>query len=196
MRCLYCYNEPLLKESGRYGTKELYSFLISRIGKLDAVVLSGGEASTCRGIVDICKQIKAFGFKIKLDTNGSKPELLKELIQEALLDFVSLDFKATKSNYKKITQSNLYDEFLQSLKLLMGVHVEFEVRTTLHDDLINESDLQQMIGVLQSVGYKNNYYIQKYLHTKSNIGNLQEPIKSLDLNSLVANFKIVLRNFR
>ena len=172
MRCQYCYNPDIvIAKAGLYTIEDLLIFLNKRVGLLDAVVLSGGEA-TIHDLKNICKEISKLGFKIKLDTNGSHPNQLKELIENNLLDFVAIDFKSTKDKFKEITKSNLYNEFLESLKILNNSSIEYEVRTTLHNDLLNEEDINEMQTVLVENGYKKDYYIQNFLET-DNLSNLR-----------------------
>jgi len=172
--------------------EDLYSFLKKRVGLLDAVVLSGGEA-TIHNLLPICKEIKEFGFKIKLDTNGSNPKLLETLLKRNLLDFVSLDFKSTKEKFKDITKSSLYERFISSLKLLTNSSINYEVRTTLHRDLLDEKDINKMQKVLNENGYKKTFYIQNFLE-EENFANLEQSSIKLDCSKLDKTLDISFRN--
>jgi len=175
MRCDYCYNpEIVFAKSSEYSLMDALEFLKTRVGLLDAVVLSGGEA-TLHNLVEFVQEIKNLGFLIKLDTNGTNYESLKELLDLNLLDFVALDYKAPQYKFTQITHSNRYEEFSQTLNLLISSDISFETRTTLHYDLLNESDINLIMKDLKQRGYKGNYYLQKFIDTKSNIGNLQNP---------------------
>lgn len=193
MRCLYCYNPDIvLAKEGNYTLNEVYAFLKKRVGLLDAVVLSGGEA-TNHDLIEICEVIKNLGFKIKLDTNGSNPKLLKKLLDNYLLDYVALDFKSTKEKFKEITNSNLYDSFLESLNLLKKSNIEYEVRTTLHEDLLDENDINQMQKVLKENDYEKEFYIQNFLEVE-NLSNLEASTKRFDKSKLENILNIVWRN--
>lgn len=193
MRCLYCYNPDIVNSmSGLYTLEDLLIFLNKRVGLLDSVVLSGGEA-TIHNLIEICKDIKSLGFKIKLDTNGSNPKQLKELLQNDLLDFVALDFKAPKYKYKEITKSNLYNNFLESLKLLIKSNIKYEVRTTLHNDLLDVNDINMMQKILYENNYTNDYFIQNFLEV-DNIANLKKSNVQFDLNNLHEKLNITWRN--
>lgn len=193
MRCQYCYNPDMVKaKSGLYTLEDLYIFLKKRVGLLDAVVLSGGEA-TCHDLRPICEEITNLGFKIKLDTNGSNPNQLKKLLDEYLLDFVAIDFKATEEKFKEITKSNYYKNFLESLEILKNSDIEYEVRTTLHNDLLNENDINEMQTVLVENGYDKEYYIQNFLETE-NLSNLKQSELYFDKSKLSSNLNIVWRN--
>lgn len=193
MRCQYCYNSDIITaKEGAFAIDEVYEFLEKRVGLLDAVVLSGGEA-TVHDLYPICKKIKEMGFKIKLDTNGSNPKLLKKLISEELLDFIALDFKAPKGKYIEITKTDLYDKFYETLIYLIDKKFDFEVRTTLHEDLLNVEDINEMIDVLVTAGYSKELYIQNFLEVE-NFGNLRQPLTSLDKDRLSEKLEIMWRN--
>lgn len=192
MRCQYCYNPDIVSSmSGLYTVEDLLIFLNKRVGLLDAVVLSGGEA-TIHNLIEICKDIKALGYKIKLDTNGSNPKQIKELIQNQLLDYVALDFKAPKDKFKEITKSNLYDNFIKSLKIIEKSTINYEVRTTVHNDLLNEDDINKMQSILVKNHYKENYYLQNFLEVE-NIANLKASTKRFDLSKLDNKLNIIWR---
>lgn len=193
MRCQYCYNYDIVtSQNGQYTVEDLMDFLMKRVGLLDSVVLSGGEASI-HDLLEICKKIKKLGFKIKLDTNGTNPELLKQLLKKKFLDFVSLDFKGTQEKYEFITKSKFYDRFIKSLKYLINSSIEYEVRTTLHKDLLNEEDINFMQKVLKDEGYKKTFFIQNFLETK-NFANLKDSKKLFDTTKLHKTLDIVFRN--
>ncbi len=101
MRCSYCYNAKIVDGEGVLKNQEVFNFLQSRIGKLDAVVLSGGECTLNPDIVEFCQEIRDLGFKIKIDTNGLNPDIIKDLIDFSLVDFIALDYKAPAKNSKK-----------------------------------------------------------------------------------------------
>ncbi len=167
-------------------------FLKKRVGLLDAVVLSGGEA-TNHDLIEVCEVITNLGFKIKLDTNGSNPKLLKKLLDNYLLDYVALDFKSTKEKFKEITNSGLYDNFLESLNLLKKSNIEYEVRTTLHEDLLDENDINQMQKVLKENNYEKEFFIQNFLEVE-NLSNLKASTKRFDKSKLENILNIVWRN--
>ncbi len=174
LRCLYCYNDDLVySKEGNYSLNECLKFLRTRVGLLDSVVLSGGEASV-HNLIPFCIEIKKLGFKIKLDTNGTNLKQIKELISLNLIDYMAIDFKAPKNKFYEITKTNIYQEYIKTLKYLIKINFDFEIRTTIHSKLISSEDINKMIEVLEGIGYKNTYYLQKFLQTPTNIGNIQE----------------------
>ena len=193
MRCQYCYNPDIVNsKSGLYTVEDLLIFLNKRVGLLDAVVLSGGEA-TIHDLLPVCKEIKKLKYKIKLDTNGSNPKQLEELINHKLLDYIAIDFKAPKDKFKLITKSQQYDNFIKSLRILEKSKIKYEVRTTLHNDLLDEDDINEMQDVLLSNNYEDDFYIQKFLEVE-NIGNLKASNYMFDNSKLNSDLNIIWRN--
>jgi pyruvate formate lyase activating enzyme len=162
MRCSYCYNPEIVFGKARLSIEEIKSFLLKRIGLLDAVVMSGGECLMYPDLTNIIHEIKTLGFLVKIDTNGSSPNMLKNLLDHQLIDFVSLDFKALQEKTKLITKVDFYDEFISSCTTLLSSGIQFEVRTTYHSDLLNQVDLSEMITVLDNLGYKGKFFIQAF----------------------------------
>lgn len=171
--CSYCYNDNIVfAKTAKYSQNNILEFLKARKNLLTAVVLSGGEA-TMHEIEPFCARVKKMGFKIKLDTNGVNTKRIKNLIDKNLIDFISLDFKAPKEKFEKITLKNSYDNFHTTLKYLIDIKFPFELRTTINGTLIEENDINSMIKEAYNLGYKNTFYIQNYLQTPSNIGNIK-----------------------
>lgn len=179
MRCLYCYNTDIVfSKEGKYTEKEIIEFLESRKGLLDGVVFCGGEPTIYKeDIFSLSKRIKEMNFLIKMDTNGSNPHIIKELIDKSLIDYIALDFKAPKSKFKDITKSNFFDNFIKTLRIIISSNIESEIRTTIHSDLFNEDDINEIILTLYKEGYKGKFYLQKFLYTENNIGKLPKEKK-------------------
>lgn len=194
MRCVYCYNRDIVlcPESSLYSYEDVFEFLNRRQGLLDGVVLSGGEALE-HNLFELCTIIKSMGFKIKLDTNGLHTNALKQLILYDVLDYVALDFKAPKSKFYSITKSKEYERFEESLRFVIGCGIAHEVRTTLHSDLLNVDDINEIINTLVAFGYKNSYFIQNFLLTPTHLSNIKEPIHPFDKSRLSQDLNVVFR---
>ena len=180
MRCLYCYNPEIVLGKGTISFDSVLEFLNKRKGLLDAVVFSGGECMIHKNIAENIKKVKELGFLVKIDTNGSKPELLQQLIEEKSVDYVALDFKALPSKSESITQSNLYDSFEKSFEILLNNDVPFEVRTTYHSELISIDEISEMTSFLKKNKYTGNYYIQHFRNDTPTLGNLPNSYVSLN----------------
>ncbi|RVT77703.1 anaerobic ribonucleoside-triphosphate reductase activating protein [Flavobacterium sufflavum] len=173
MRCLYCYNPEIVLGKGSISFEKTLSFLHSRKKVLDGVVFSGGECLLHKNIIELIVEVKKMGFLIKIDTNGSQPKVLKTLIENQLIDYVALDFKALPGYFEKITQSTLFSPFEKSLHLLLESQLPFEVRTTVHSELIREKDIQLMIAYLENKKYSGNYYIQHFVNGVQTLGKME-----------------------
>lgn len=179
MRCLYCYNPEIVLGKGTISFEEAKQFLLKRVGLLDAVVFSGGECLIHKDIIAHISEIKKIGFKIKIDTNGSKPKILRELIQQRLVDYVALDYKALPKKFEGITKSKLFKPFEDSFKMLLNSTIDFEIRTTYHSDLISVDEIQEMIAYLTDNHYTGNYYIQQFKNDVKTLGNLPNSYTNL-----------------
>ena len=194
MRCLYCYNPEIVLGKGSISFEKTLTFLQSRKNLLDAVVFSGGECLVHKNILDLIAEVKKMGFLVKIDTNGSKPAVLQELIVEKLIDYVALDFKAMPTHFEKITQSNFFLPFQKSLRMLIESGLSFEVRTTVHSDLIDGNQLRQMIHYLETQNYVGNYYIQHFMNGATTLTQLGYSSKEIEHeNFSSSNIKVHFR---
>ena len=112
-----------------------------------------------------------------------------------MIDFIALDFKGDEKHFEFITNSNLYSNFLQSLRYLVSINFDFEVRTTVHSDFIDEKLVEKMAKILENEGYKGTYFLQNFLYTGENFGCIGEPVSKFDPSKINSNLKISLRNF-
>ena len=193
MRCMYCYNSDIVfAKEGRYTIDDLLAFLERRKGLLDGVVLSGGEP-TLQNLEPVCREIKAMGFAVKLDTNGLYPERVKVLVAKGLVDYIALDFKAENAKFGYITGSGQYLRFSETLDYLIAEDFDFEVRTTVHPDLLQPEEINNMMRELQRRGYRGTYYLQPFVETPNNIANLAKPEKTFDKTKLQKTVPVVWR---
>ena len=140
--CFYCHNRSLINRNHiLLNTAYVMDFLKKRSSILDGVVISGGEPTLQLDLIPFIKQIKEFGFQVKLDTNGSSFDMILQLLQADLCDYYAVDYKAPVKKYQEICgrQANAED-VLQTVGLLLDYQANFEVRTTVIPQL-NEEDL-------------------------------------------------------
>ncbi len=194
MKCPYCYNPEIVLGKGKISFSDSLTFIEKRRNLLDGVVLSGGECTMHHGIEQYAAEIKGMHMLVKIDTNGGHPEKLRALIQRNLVDYVALDFKSLSSGFDKVTKSNLFAQFEESLELLIVSGIPFEVRTTVHSDLLSAHDIQEMTSFLKKKGYKGNYYIQNFVGDTPTLGgmNYSVPLHSEDFAG--GDMEIVIRN--
>ena len=194
MRCLYCYNPEIVLGKGSFSFEKILSFLHSRKNLLDAVVFSGGECLLHKNIIPLISKVKKMGFLVKIDTNGSSPNVIKQLINKSIIDYIALDYKGPKAKFQNITQSDLYNSFEETLDLILKAEIPFEVRTTYHSDLLTEDDLREMINFLESKNYVGNYYIQYFKNNVETLSKLERSTNRIDCEKLsTPTIKIILR---
>lgn len=140
-RCPFCHNTSLVMGTEEISEDEVLHFLKTRQGLLDGVAVTGGEPLLSAGLPDFLRKIKALGFMIKLDTNGSLPEKLRALIDENLVDYVAMDIKNSPEKYSQTAGADgMLDAVKESVSILMNGTVPYEFRTTVVDELHEPSD--------------------------------------------------------
>ncbi|MCC5918062.1 MAG: anaerobic ribonucleoside-triphosphate reductase activating protein [Cryomorphaceae bacterium] len=173
MRCGYCYNPEIVLGKGQMNYSSILKFLKTRKNLLDGVVLSGGECTLHRGLFEFCQDLKNLGFAIKLDTNGTRPDVIAKLLDEKLLDYVALDFKAPEEKFFSITGFSKFSAFEKSIELLVSSCLSFEVRTTFHDQIMDKNHLQQMLLWLRKKRYSGTFFVQQAVANIPTLGNLK-----------------------
>lgn len=146
-RCPFCHNGELL--DGTVETvmdeQEFLAFLHKRKGLLDAVCISGGEPTLQPGLASLLEKIKEMGYLTKLDTNGSRPEIVKDLVSRNLLDYVAMDIKNCPDRYGQTAGAAVQLERLEeSIRFLIEEHVDYELRTTVVAQLHDNDAIAQM----------------------------------------------------
>ncbi|MDI6400967.1 anaerobic ribonucleoside-triphosphate reductase activating protein [Balneolaceae bacterium ANBcel3] len=195
MRCPYCYNPDILFCRGKVPYSRAASFLESRTGLLDGVIFSGGECTLHPSLFSYAELVKDTGMLIKTDTNGSRPDVIAQLLESSLLDYVALDFKAPERRYKQVSGRALFNEFHKTLHLLIASEIPFEVRTTVHPHLLDKEDILEMTRILEEAGYRGTYYLQQAIDHGNTLNKLPEPGHCPWLASITSSmFQVSLRN--
>jgi len=148
-RCGFCHNPDLISATipegaKRYDEDEIFSFLQKRVGKLDGVVITGGEPLFQADLEQFITKIKQLGFLVKLDTNGSSPERLEAMLNVGLVDFVAMDIKGPLEKYAKICSYSNTKVIQRSIDLLMKSNVPYEFRTTVLPAYHDISDFEKV----------------------------------------------------
>ena len=154
-RCPFCHNSDLLPHQGEeFMTEEAFlKFLQSRKGLLDGVAITGGEPTGQPDLPELVAKIKALGFAVKLDTNGTNPKMLKQLVADGLLDYVAVDVKNSPAKYAEtvgLPSLNL-DKITESLAFLIASDTDYEFRTTLVAQFHTAEDMEEIGQWLQSL---------------------------------------------
>lgn len=169
-RCPYCHNPEFVIQGSdetyfgeTYQEGEILSFLSRRAPFLDALVISGGEPTLHRELPDFIRKVRDMGLLVKLDTNGSLPEILSDLISDGLLDYVAMDIKVPINKYH-LVGFWATERILASIELLETSGVAHEFRTTCPKKLLHEEDFPEMAKL---VGTETKWYLQTFSPAKT-----------------------------
>ena len=172
-RCPFCHNASLVISDryadGEYTEEEIFDFLEKRRGRLQGVCVSGGEPTLMPDLSDFIRRIKSMGYAVKLDTNGYRPEVLKALIDEGLIDYVAMDIKSSREGYGKAI--GLVDADVsrveRSLNILKEGSVPYELRTTVVKELHSAKELEDIGRWLAG---EQRYFLQSFIDSGDVIG--------------------------
>ncbi len=172
-RCPFCHNAPLVNKVEKncfIDEDEILSFLNKRVGILDGVVITGGEPTLMTDLPEFISKIKALGYKVKLDTNGTNPEMLEYLINNKMIDYVAMDIKNCLEKYPET--AGVDDSFdlgavKRSAEMLMQNAVDFEFRTTVVSPYHTEEDFER-IG--QWLAGEEKFYLQAFVDSGNLVG--------------------------
>ncbi len=169
-RCPFCYSSELvlpekIKKQPKISEKEFFTFLKEKKGLLEGIVLCGGEPTLNKDLPDFIKKIKKFGYLIKLDTNGSSPQLLKMLIDENLIDYIAMDIKLPKERYPEIFGKSVkIEDIEESIKILKEGKVDYEFRSTILPKIHTKKDIIKMAEWIKDAKI---YYLQQFRPEKT-----------------------------
>lgn len=178
LRCPFCHNANLVLTGAPeeiMSTNELLAFLEKRKGRLDGVCISGGEPTLHHDLKEFIQDIRALGYKIKLDTNGTAPDKLEELINEGLLDYVAMDIKNSPQKYPLTCGIENMDitNIKKSVSILLGSGIEYEFRTTVVKELHTVEDIQDIGAWIKGA---NRYYLQTFVDSGGLIAENLHPV--------------------
>ncbi|MBF0489532.1 MAG: anaerobic ribonucleoside-triphosphate reductase activating protein [Candidatus Omnitrophica bacterium] len=163
-RCGYCHNSQLACPSQFQDPIEEWSvleFLLSRQGKLQGVVVTGGEPTIQKGLLEFLAKLRSMNFKIKLDTNGSHPDILATIIDGGLVDFIAMDIKTSLSRYEEVIGVKVDTQHIKkSIDLIIQSNLSHQFRTTLVKKYCSENDLKDIQILL---GTPRSYVLQSFV---------------------------------
>ena len=191
-RCPFCYSSELvllekIKKQPRISKKEFFDFLKKRKELLDGVVICGGEPTIHKDLPEFIKKIKKLGYPVKLDTNGSNPEMLEDLIDKKLIDYVAMDIKAPKEKYGKIVglldcwNDGMLRKIEKSIEILKLGKVDYEFRSTIVPSIHTKEDI---IEIARWIKGAKKYFLQNFWAEKT-INPEFEKIKPYSKNFLL-----------
>lgn len=181
--CPYCYNKELFSKDIKLIEEEkVINFLKNRIGKLDALSISGGEPLLQKNISNFLKKIKELDYKIKIDTNGTFPKKLKNIIDENLVDYISMDIKAPKLKYNSLCGKKVnIDNIQKSIDIIFNSSKEYEFKTTIIPNLLDKNDL---INIAKWIKGADCFYLQQFKNEVSLLSKEYEKIKPYSIEYL------------
>lgn len=164
-QCPFCDNPDLvlpeaIKIAPKIKERQFFDFLKERKNLLEGVVICGGEPTIHKDLPIFIKKIKKLGFSVKLDTNGSNPEMLKKLIADKLLDYVAMDVKAPKEKYEEVSGAEVDIEAIEkSIEILKSNKLDYEFRTTVVPTLLSKEDI---LKIVKWISPAKKYFLQNF----------------------------------
>lgn len=196
-RCPFCHNGDLVlhsKDMETYEEEEILSFLKKRKNVLEGVCITGGEPTLWEELLGFIRKIKELGYLVKLDTNGSNPEMLTELMDDGLLDYIAMDVKAPSEDYEKLCGVKADMEKIdRSIQLIKQGKVSYEFRTTVVSKLHTKESILKIGKWLRGA---ENYYLQSYQETEKNICKGFSAMKKEELFALKGDLEKEIKNVK
>ncbi len=190
-RCPYCHNPDLINNylGKLIAEDDILQILKSNRKMIDGVVITGGEPTLHKDLPDFIRKLKEIGFKIKLDTNGSNPQMIFNLLENNLLDYLAMDIKAPRNKYVYVSGENMrYEEIFQSIEILRKGNINYEFRTTIFPNLFEAEDYYEIAKLLLP---KEKYYLQDIRYEKT-LSNIEKPQRMYSAEDIAQYLKISL----
>ena len=188
MRCPFCHNASLVvraDEQPPYDNYELLEFLKKRFGLLDGVAITGGEPTLWPGLYDFIAEVKKIGYEVKLDTNGTRPDVIKKLVADRLVDYIAMDIKNCREKYgATIGFDESYDltAIDESINFLMESNVDFEFRTTVTRQFHTTEDI---VKIGEWIRGNEKYFLQQFKDSGDIIGEGLSEYNKEDMEALL-----------
>lgn len=189
LRCPFCHNGTLVLEDEPDVREEVvFEFLESRKNKLDAVCLSGGEPLLQKGVEEFLRKVKEMGFKTKFDTNGTKPQHLKEILSSGVVDYVAMDIKNSPARYAETVGVKAFSlkPVYESIDIIRSSGVEYEFRTTVTKTFHNEESLLEASHMIEGASL---WYLQTYRESENVIDKSVEGYSEEEMKTLCEKLK-------
>lgn len=185
-RCPFCHNARLVTELDKdevYSEEEIFEYLRRRVGILDGVCITGGEPLMNADIADFITKVRELGYAVKLDTNGSYPETLKNLIDRGLVDYIAMDIKNTPEKYAQTigVKNSDFTPIKKSIKIIMQSGVPYEFRTTVVKEFHSVSDIEEIAKMIEGA---QGYYLQNFVDSGNLIGSDLSPVSKEEIEKM------------
>ncbi|MBO5215865.1 MAG: anaerobic ribonucleoside-triphosphate reductase activating protein [Clostridia bacterium] len=181
-RCPFCHNAPLVThiDGQEFSQEEILSYLNKRKGMLDGVCITGGEPLLQKDIKDLIIKIKELGYAVKLDTNGSFPDVLKSLVSQNLIDYVAMDVKNSPSKYALTADASesVVEKVDESIKFLLSGAIPYEFRTTVVKEFHTPTDFEEIGKWIEGADA---YYLQAFVDSGDLIGTSLNALPKMEM---------------
>ncbi len=155
VRCAYCHNPELIppaqNEEYALSEEEVLEYLERRKHSLDGVVITGGEPTLQKDLDKFALTLKSMGYMVKLDTNGTNPEMVQKLIDKKLVDFIAMDIKAPFEKYEAICGPIDIEKVKQTMQIILSSGINYQFRTTYYKEILNDNDIEAIKAMLPDV---------------------------------------------
>jgi pyruvate formate lyase activating enzyme len=163
LHCPYCHNPGLVRGDQPNPSLDknwIFSFLKERTGFLEGVVITGGEPTINPEIFSLCEDIQSLGYKVKLDTNGTRPDVVRSLVQQKLVDFIAMDIKTSPLSYSPVfSKTPVSEQIFSSIRIVMDSDLPYEFRTTCVRPIIDENEIKAVSEQIRGAG---RYVLQRF----------------------------------
>ena len=168
--CPFCHNSSLVTgEAAEIPEEEVFDYLTKRKGLVDAVCITGGEPTLQRGLKEFILKVRALGYRVKMDTNGTNPGILRELLIEGLLDYVAMDIKTDFEHYEDVTGTSnpaLIERVKESVGILKEFAPDYEFRTTAIAEYHSEANYTAIADIVRGA---KRFFVQKFKDGENNL---------------------------
>lgn len=198
MRCPYCHNGELVLHPDYFppfSDDEIFSYLKKRKGILDAVVISGGEPTLQEGLGEYMARIKDEGLLVKLDTNGTRPDVIRSLIDDHLVDYIAMDVKNSIDSYAATVGIKGFNptSVMESITLLKEGRVDYEFRTTVTKETHKQENFIALASLLEGAKA---YYLQNYVPNENTIEKGNTPLSYDELQNYIRILRKTIGNVK
>lgn len=192
-KCPFCHNSSLVINPDNepiIDIEEVFTFLKKRKGLLDGVVVTGGEPTLQKDLIPFLGELKGMGYRVKLDTNGYRPDVLRSAVDSGFVDYVAMDIKNSLDSYPMTIGISSFDEskIIESVSILMDGKVDYEFRTTVVEELHDKENFDKIGHWLKNC---RRYYLQSFIPSENTI---EKGFTSPDENTLQS-YAEILRNY-
>ena len=155
VRCAYCHNPELIppaqNEEYAVSEEDVIEYLERRKNSLDGVVITGGEPTLQKDLDKFAQKVKDMGYMVKLDTNGTNPDMIQKLIDNKLVDFIAMDIKAPFEKYEAVCGPIDIEKVKKTMEIILSSGINYQFRTTYYKEVLNDNDIEAIKAMLPDV---------------------------------------------